>query len=285
MLVLVTPTCRGSGSKVLALELAIHLNIETKRPVILIDLSTDFTSFDMETNCLTAYFNNIIHTAQATRRFEKAPDVLITKIITEECMKIIDERKFIKNIFGGGLSAQLAEFVNYLLHKDFGVIVYVPPDMIGEYLLERAFVDTGLVNRAKIVITSNEKKSCIDRPRMISSNDLLSRRVASIIINKIPMGVLDGVREDVKVRLLKKTAPKGSPLLIGLIPLTMQLYYRDLNSYLPLLMKAEYNEHAKSISKLLTMVVRNILGVEKESKILTVVRGMISEQRLGSLVH
>jgi len=283
-LVVVTPTCRGSGSKVIALELAIHIGVETGLNTVLIDLSTDPSPFDLETNCLLAFLHNMIHSAAAFVRYDKASAVLISKLLTKRCKGMFKRNNVLAKILKEDTIDSIGELLQHLIYKDINVVLYTPPNLLGQHLFDELLMERGLINKAKVVVTSSERSHCLDNFPDHLERDVVKERIASIVVNKIPMGVIDNVKDEV-VRHSIWREVRGKSLIASLIPLTMQLYYRNFASYIPLLQKAEYNEYAKVISQAMRRIVRTILGIDRERLILAITRGMISEMLVSDVTQ
>lgn len=283
-LVVVTPTCRGSGSKVISLELAIHLSVETGLNTVLIDLSTDPSPFDLETNCLLAFLYNMVHSATAFVRYDKASTILISKLLTRRCKVMFKRNSILNRILKDDTIDSLSEIVQHLTYKDINVVLYISPDLLGQYIFEQLLVEKGLINKAKLVVTTSERSRCLNDFPDYLEKDEVKEHIASIIVNKIPMGVMDHVIDEVSRHSIWREV-RQKPLIASLIPLTMQLYYRKFISYIPLLQKAEYNEHAKIISQMIRRIVRTILGINGERRILAVAQGKIYEKRISDLTQ
>jgi hypothetical protein len=177
----------------------------------------------------------------------------------------------------------LAEMILHLTYKDINIILYLPPDTFGQFLFNEILIERGLINKSRIVVTASERVHCLRSwPEHLERGDV-KPYIKALVVNKIPMGVFDHVKEDV-VRFVTLKNLNSKSLIVSLIPLTMQLYYRDFDSYIPLPIKAEMNEHAKSLSNLVRKIVRVLLGLDDERKLVTVVRGMISETVLAGIL-
>jgi len=278
------PTCQGSGSKILALELASHIWAENRKTSLIIDLSSGPSPFDFESNCLLAYLYNIIHASTALRRYDKLSSILITKAVTNKCKGMLKKKgKVLDLLVSKEFIESLVEMIQHLVYKDINVVVYFPPDALGQYLFKEIMVERDVVGKSSIVITTNERVHCLKSwPEHIEREDV-KMKIRSIIINRIPMGVFDHVQEDAMKLIPSHVVTNGS-LILSLIPLTMQLYYRDFNTYIPLIIKSEFNEHARSLSTLMKRIARALLGLEEERKLIAVVRGMISERTLASAI-
>jgi hypothetical protein len=178
----------------------------------------------------------------------------------------------------------LSEFVYHLSYKDNNVVIYLPQDFLGRLILKKVFLDRNLIMRTNVVVVTNERRHCLSTHCPALKHEEIRKRTRAILVNKVPMGVFDHVRDEVLREYPTRYLGNGT-MVLGLIPLTMQLYYRDLNTYIPLPIKAEINEHAKSLSIMMRKVVRSLLGLEEGKRLLMVIKGMLSERLLAPLTQ
>jgi hypothetical protein len=65
-----------------------------------------------------------------------------------------------------------------------------------------------------------------------------------------------------------------------LLPLTKQLYYRDFTEYTSVIMRAQTNPHARTISEIFKRMLAVIYGQEKGGKLMALIGGLLSATEL-----
>ncbi len=281
MLTIVTSACRGTGAKVLSLELALHATAENGSTSLLIDLSHEpFNDFDMETNCLSALLLNKISVAEAYYNYRGSTSLLITRLLSSECLRHLGKST---------LPHMREDVIELLIHYisrniDFGhnVIVYVPLDYITIKILTKMFVNPFLKKYLSVVVVANEKKHCINTAtiQMLQKVGGINF-VKGVIFNRIPMGLVDTIRDEIlRSNVLTPFIRNKNSFISLILPLTRQLYYRDLFGYVPLLMKAKDNDHARTISTAMRKLLRVVSEEEKEKLLIGVIRGMLNVVQL-----
>lgn len=284
MLTIVASACRGTGAKVLSLELGLHISAETNATTLLIDISHEpYNSFDHSANCLSALLLNKINPNQAFYNYRNTSSLLVSRLMTSDCLRYLGKST---------LPHMREDIIELLIHYiarnidiGYNVVLYVPLDYITIKIIEKILRSAFLSKVTNIVLTVNEKKNCLNEHLLTILEKIGGlEKVDSVIFNRIPMGIIDIVKDEIlKTNKLYPLAKNKSNFVTLLLPLTKQLYYRDLFEYIPLIIKAKTNDHARTISIALRKTIRMISGEEQGKLLIGVIRGMISVLPLRGL--
>lgn len=277
MLTIVASTCRGTGAKVLSLELGLHATAETNATTLLIDLSHEpYNSFDHGVNCLSALLLNKINPVQAFYNYRNTSTLLISRLMSSNCLRYLGRST---------LPHMREDIIELLIHYiirnidiGYNVVLYVPLDYITMKIVARIIKSAFLNKFVNIVLVMNEKKECINE-HLINSLENIGGMglVKAVVFNRIPMGLIDMIKEEIlRTNKLYPFMRNKNNFVALLLPLTKQLYYRDLFEYIPLLIKAKTNEHARTISVAFRKLIRIMMGEEQTKSLIGVIRGMIS---------
>jgi len=267
--------CGGAGRTVIAYETLVHsLKAMPGEEGIIIDISTDIDAVLPVKGCLAGYLYGKMHPADAMARVPGFTTAYYARLFSPPCSKFFSNREWSKLLrdveeLVGLLTMEVASYIERGAH----VIITARFDLFTENFLI-PFLSSPLIKKyAKIVFTGKEDKRCMSE--LFQLIEKINYENSVIFLNKIPAAEIINVREEVL-----RWATLRKLYLAVLLPLTKQLYYRDFTEYTSVLMRAQTNPHARTISEIFKRMLSIMYGQEKGGKLIALIGGLLSATEL-----